>query len=276
MNYYSGKTGPQHLLFGRVAPICEASYRAIVRASGKELPPPGLCAAMPLWAHNIADKLALTIFRRVIELNPKGEIDAQNYGRLVGSILRGVVHFCKEVPAQLKKEGLMDLTKDQEEKVDVMVDFPALLGFASQKFGQPMANEEELGTAVAQRIEKRAKEHVIGLQTFLIYLLDRPITEQHVFLCGIPEGFTMFLNNDGGYSGQRQRTEVYLHLLGYWPEIVEMQQSEPPKTRKFLLDWLEKEVGKQLVEDEKQFRDLCGEIGLVMAPPGHPHSTPAS
>ena len=65
-------------------------------------------------------------------------------------------------------------------------------------------------------------------------------------------------------------------LLMLWPEIAEMQKSDPPKTCKFLLDWLEKQEAKQLVNDEKQFNGLCWEIGLVMAPPGHPRKSPSS
>jgi hypothetical protein len=60
----------------------------------------------------------------------------------------------------------------------------------------------------------------------------------------------------------------------FWPEIAEMQKAEPPKTCRFLLDWLEKQEGKQFFEDEKQFYGLCGEIGLVMARPGHPRKEP--
>ena len=59
-------------------------------------------------------------------------------------------------------------------------------------------------------------------------------------------------------------------LLTYWPEIEEMRQSQPPRTRKFLLEWLEKEEGKQLVRDEKVFYALCDDIGLDLTIPAIP------
>ena len=90
------------------------------------------------------------------------------------------------------------------------------------------------------KLERRADVQVEFLLTVGRYLLNRPVAEQHEFLCGIPEGFILFLNRDGGYTGQRRRTELYLMLMMLWPEITEMQKSDPPKTCKFLLDWLEK------------------------------------
>jgi hypothetical protein len=274
MNFYGESSGPEHLLFGRVGPICEALYNAAYRAAGKSPPPPSISKGMPEWCHNIADKLGLTILKRITDLAPRGKFDARNYGRMVGIVLRGIIYFCKEVPRGLKKDGLLDLDAGQEKRVEGMIDMGPVFAFASEKFQRPICNDGELMEAGSAELEKRATREAEIFLTIGRYLLDCPITEQHQFLCGIPEGFILFLNKDGDYAGQRQRTELYLRLLVFWPEITEMQKAEPPKTCKFLLDWLEKQEGKQFVEDEKLFYGLCGEIGLVMAPPGHPHKSP--
>jgi hypothetical protein len=229
---------------------------------------------MPDWCHRISDKFVLTILKRLVGLAPQGKFDARNAGRILGVILRGAAHFYKEVPAQLKREGLLDLSPEQEKNVDAMIDVNAVLSFASKKLRQPISNEDELVNVATERFRKEAELQAPGLFAVGRYLLDAPIAEQHQFLCGIPEGFILFLDNEGEYAGQRRRTGLYLLLLMYWPEIAEMQKAEPSKTCKFLLDWLEKQEGKQLVEDEKQFYELCGEIGLVMGPPGHPHHSP--
>jgi hypothetical protein len=288
MNFYGETNGPEYQVFGRVAPICEALHRAVLRATGKTLEPPALSKAMPEWCHNIADRLVLTIFKRLAGLDPQGKFDARNFGRMVGVILRGIIHFSKEVPAQLKREGLLDLSPEKEKKVESMIDMPAIVAFATEKLGQPISNEDELVKAGTVELERKVELQRESLFSIVHYLLDRPVKEQHEFLCGIPEGFILMLDNDGGYAGQRPRTDLYRLLLSFWPEITEMQKADPPKTCKFLLDWLEKQEGKEgvddegllkqepkkLVDDAKQFYGLCGEIGLVMGPPGHPHKSP--
>jgi hypothetical protein len=276
MNYYGKTSGPEHKVFGRIAPMCEALHRAVFRAAGKSVEPAALSGAMPEWCQNVADRLVLTVLKGIVGLAPHGKFDARSYGRLVGVLIRGIVHFGKEVPAQLKREGLLDLETEKEGKLESMLDMPAILAFVSTKLQRPISNKDDLIKAGTEELERRADVQVEFLLTVGRYLLNRPVAEQHEFLCGIPEGFVLILNNDGGYTGQRQRTDLYLLLLMYWPEITEMQKADPPKTCKFLLDWLEKGEAKQLVGDEKQFYGLCGEIGLVMAPPGHPRKSPPS
>jgi hypothetical protein len=92
-------------------------------------------------------------------------------------------------------------------------------------------------------------------------------------LTGLPEGFKCFLTNEGDFAKAGKRTEIFIVLLMNWPEIEEMRQAKPPVTRKFLLDWLEKQEGKQLAESDKIFCALCDDISLDLAQPGHPFKT---
>jgi hypothetical protein len=104
----------------------------------------------------------------------------------------------------------------------------------------------------------------------LKHLAGGSVKEQHEVLCGIPEGFLVLLDDQGDFAVRKNRHEMYLLLLLHWPEIAEMQKTQPPKTRRDLLDWLEKREGTQLVSDQKQFNEICDDIGLVLAPPGRP------
>jgi len=106
--------------------------------------------------------------------------------------------------------------------------------------------------------------------TLIKSIWHRPVAEIFQFLSGLPKGFKSFLNTDGEFAGRGKRTEIFFVLLMYWPEIEEMRQSQPPKTRKHLLEWLEKEEGKQLVEDPKVFYAICDDISLDLTIPGHP------
>ena len=81
------------------------------------------------------------------------------------------------------------------------------------------------------------------------------------------------MKSDGEFARTGKRTEVFLILLMYWPEIEEMRRAQPPVTRKFLLNWLEKQEGKTLCESDNIFSAICDDIDLDMAPPGHPFNT---
>jgi hypothetical protein len=100
--------------------------------------------------------------------------------------------------------------------------------------------------------------------------LKQPVPDVLQFLTGLPEGFKCFLNTDGGFAKTGKRTEVFFALLAYWPEIEEICQAQPPLTRKALLDWLEKQEGKPLVESEQIFLGICDDISLDVGLVGHP------
>jgi hypothetical protein len=98
----------------------------------------------------------------------------------------------------------------------------------------------------------------------LLHLWGQSIEEQHRFLCGIPEGFMALLDTEGGFTGDRGRTKLYMDLLALWPEIAEMQKAEPAKSRRDLQRWLIEERKVFLVGDDDWFDHLCDDIGLVM------------
>jgi hypothetical protein len=271
MNFYGKESGPQHTITGRVIPLCEAMHRAILKASDRPLEEPRHSVCLPDWVHKLCDELTKTIFKGMIESDPReNKFVARDYGRIVGFILRGVVFYVKEVPALLKDDGLLDLTDERAEKLKKEAGLPMLFAMASQTFQKPIANEEALIQEGGERVKEKGEELLKGFFLIGRHLLNQPIEEQHEFLCGIPEGFVSFLNNQGEFAGKRRMFEIFLLLAMHWPEIAEMQKEQPAKTRKYLLEWLEKEEGKQLVEDAKVFYAICDDIGLDMAPPGHP------
>lgn len=271
MNFYGSENRPEHTIAGRLIPLAEALSIAVMKASGRPVSVPNYSAGFLAWGHNICNELTKSIFRKLVEAAPaKDKFDARGYGRIVGMLLRGASFWFKDVPAQLQAEGLLNLTPKQEEKIEKMSGMEQVFPVASEHFKQPITNETELLAAGEKYLEAKAEELMTGGLSVLQYLAQRPVAEQYEFLCGIPEGFAMVINPNGEFAGKRGRYETYLLLLMSWPEIVEMQQAQPPKTRRDLLDWLEKQEKRQLFEDPKAFFELCGDIGLELAPPGHP------
>ena len=112
MNYYGKEGGPQHTISGRVIPLGEAMHRAVLKATNQPLQEPQLSACLPPWVHSICDELTKTAFKSLVETAPRdNKFVARDYGRIIGILLRGVVFYFKEVPALLKKDGLLDLTE---------------------------------------------------------------------------------------------------------------------------------------------------------------------
>jgi hypothetical protein len=271
MNFYGTETTEQHSVSGRLNPLAEAMHLAILKASDQPPQDPKYSMVLPMWAHKLCDKLTTTIFKRLAEMAPRdNQFVARHYGQIIGLLLRGVVFYFKEAPALLKKDGLLDLSEEQEKKLEKFGGLPLLFSVATEIFQKPISSEDELAEASIEKSKKKTEEIAGGLLLVLRYLLDRPIEEQYEFLRGIPEGFKSFLNFQSEFVGDKRRLETYLLLAMNWPEIAEMQEEQPPKTRKYLLEWLEKQEGKVLYDDPKKFFELCGEIDLDVGPTGHP------
>ena len=179
--------------------------------------------------------------------------------------------FFKDAPDLLKREGLLDLTPERERKLEKFSGVEVLLPAASQLMQRPIKNEDELLAAGQAQLERKLKELINQTFSALSYLAGRPAEEQHEFLCGIPEGFSMVIDNKGEFASKTRRYDIFMLLLMAWPEIAEMQKAEPPKNASRPAGMVGKARGKaKLVEDPKVFYELCGDIGLDLAPPGHP------
>lgn len=255
---------PLATIAGQAIPVVEAFWLAVNRARGQGSVEPELSVCLPPWCHNIADQFAKTVFKSMIGLDPKGQFDARNYGRMIGLILRAAVFVFKEVEPLLRKEGLWELSNSEQTKLKEVSGLELLFAVASKNWKVPIRNENQLLHQTERHVEKRALDLMEGLKTVLVHVWGQSIEEQHQFLCGIPEGFTTFLDGEGQFTGDRGRTKLYTALLALWPEIVEMQKAEPPKSRRDLQRWLVDEKKVLMVDDDDWFDHLCDEIGLVM------------
>lgn len=254
--------------------MAEAFRLAIARAAKQPASTPRYAHNFPDWGHKAADELTKTIFKGIVRMAPiendSPKILAHKAGKLLGFLIRAAVFYWKEVPAQIERDGLNKLTTAQEEKLEKIAGLELLLPQASELAGRPITGKAELVTFSRRWIMNFVMRLVRINLALMKLILHRSSEEIFEFLSGIPKGFKAFLKTDGEFAGKGKRTEIYVVLLTCWPEIEEMRLSQSPRTRKHLLEWLEKEEGKQLCVDPKVFYELCGDIGLDLAPPGHP------
>jgi len=274
MNFYGNENRAEHTIVGRLMPFAEALHRSVMKAAEQPVPEINHSSALPPWCHKMCDELTKSAFGSLVKASPRRtKFSCRNYGRIVGMLLRGVVFLLKEAPAQLKRDGLLDLSPEQKTKLEAHAGLPLLFAAATKQLQKPISNQEELLKAGEEQIEKQTEALLSSGFLFLRYMLNRPVEEQHEFLCGIPQGFVLLINYHGEFAGGRNRLDVFLVLAMHWPEIVEMQKAQPPKTRRDLLKWLEAQENRRIVENEKLFFELCGDIGLSLAPPGHPQNS---
>lgn len=274
MNFYGKTTGPQHTLFGRLPPVVDAMRLAISRAAEQPLPPVQFAATAPQWVHHIADELTCTVYKGIVNLAPTSpKYHARKAGQYVGFVIRAGIFWCKEAAILLEREGLSNLTTEQEKKLEKLTGWEVGCGQASQLAGHSITSKAQLTRFWTRRVTQFALRTLKIGWDLTKCALQRPVDDVFQFLTGIPEGFKCFLNTKGDFAKTGKRTEILFVLLMYWPEIEEMRQAKPPVTRKFLLDWLEKQEGKQLVENDKIFYGICDDISLDLAPPGHPFTT---
>ena len=136
--------------------MCEAFRMAIVRATKQPPFTPRYTHNFPDWGHNVANELIKTVFKGIVGMAPKGnesnETVARKAGQLVGVAIRAAIFYWKEAPAQIERDGLNKLTKEQEEKLEKCTGWELLLPQASELAGRPITNKAELIQFYRRRI----------------------------------------------------------------------------------------------------------------------------
>lgn len=276
MNFYGTTTGPQHTLFGRVVPMIEAIGLAVCRAAAQPLPVAQFANQLPPWIHRIADELTCTIFREIVSLAPTSQkYHARKNGRLVGLLIRMGIFYCKEVDAIWEREGLNKLTAEQEKKLDKLAGWEPLCAHTSRMVGRPNITRTQAKKYWLQQLNRFIFHTAKMMWKLTRFALCQPVGDVAEFLGGLAEGFKCFLNTDGDFAKTGKRTDIFIALLTYWPEIEEMRKAQPPLSKPEVLAWLEKQEGKQLMPSEHAFSELCNDITLDFGLTGHPFNRPA-
>jgi hypothetical protein len=201
---------------------------------------------LPPWAKNICGQLRLTIFKRLLELEPvKGNLDWKELGRLMGACQRHLGISAEAAPELVKVKSPVKW----------------------------QINEPGAGTSVPVTINDCRRQMRKTFDELFRAGLARSPQKQKEFLCGLAEGYEVFMDAQGQFSGDRGRTAVYLELLGRWVDIEEMRRADPPPT---CLDFYQR-IASALGDPRQQrfdwFVDVCNEIGLGLRKRGRPRKS---
>jgi hypothetical protein len=85
-------------------------------------------------------------------------------------------------------------------------------------------------------------------------------------------GLDSLVDEGGEITGKSRREFIYFFLLLVWPEIKEMQEANPPKTRNDLWEWMKPICYAGFVEtnDLDPLLDVCDDLKLKLAKPSAP------
>jgi hypothetical protein len=230
----------------------------------------GYADQLPSWGYKVIEKLKKTVFRKSLDetgpvTNPwhrlrriiglqcrfqsfakheaeqvlaEDGVDANDYGNFLA---KAFMHEPNAVKT-LAKNARPRRTRASKDVLGPMQDAATLM-----MSNQSQQIKEGTALAMAQKAEDTA-----------------------AFIKGLQIGSVMLLDESGQFSGGRERTEFYLDLLAYWPEIEKMRRRRPPLSRKDLFAYFQERVRSIKVRDEGWFNDVCDEIGLTMKHRGRP------
>lgn len=225
----------------------------------------------PDWAKNICGKLRRTILKSVLKLRPKtqSEINWRNYGRCIGIIERYKVFLNRDVPRILEKEGLNDLSSEQWERIQPMLGEESAREYYLKILSRPADDPTPLEDLTELAIQKQLANLEALKQLAFFHIAHQSAKAGKLFLKGMSEGYTVFLNEDGEFTGDDRRADIHLELIAWQYDIEKMRRSVPQKQNKHLVRELRK-LPEFKNKSDDWFKEVFKGIKLSIGQRGRP------
>jgi len=223
----------------------------------------------PSWVKNIYQKLGRTLFKSILKLRPKGVINWRNYGRIIGIMERHIT-FLTHDAWQLFDDPAFEKVSDEK-----WVKFNAGLGevearkYYLKTLGRPATDQTPLEELAVMAIERKITDLEKVKQTAFAHIAEQGAKNKNLFLKGMGEGFTIFLNEDGQFAGDDRRADIHMELIAWQHDIEKLQRSVLPKTNQHLITELKK-VPEFKNRTPDWFKDVFKDIKLSIGPRGRP------
>lgn len=224
----------------------------------------------PDWAKIICIRYRQTILKSVMKLKPGRRVNWRNYGRCIGLMERYKTFIGKDVPNILKKEGLLKLSKEKQAKLDAALGEKEMRQYYLKLLNRRPTDRTSLAKLFEMALKRQLENLERHRQVAFYNLTQQDAKTGKMFFKGMNEGYSIFLNEDGEFSGDDRRNDVYGELLAFQYEVEKMRRTLPAKTRKDLRNELKKSPGFQ-DRGQEWFNDVCDEIKLSMKGVGAPH-----
>jgi hypothetical protein len=224
----------------------------------------------PPWAEKIYRKLRNTILKPILKLKPiRRKVNWRNYGRCVGMMERFKTFLTKEAPDILKKEGLVKISKKRWEQIQPRLGEEQMREYYLKTLGRPADDKATLVEMYLQVLEKQMVSFEKQKQIAFYHLANQSVKTTAIFLKGMGEGYTIFMNEEGQLRGDDRRANIHLELLAWQHDIEKMRRSVIPKNSNHLIAELKK-LNEFKNKSHDWFKDVFKDIKLPIGQPGRP------
>lgn len=243
--------------------------------------------ALPEYCYNIFDKVRSTSLailpklsetisgdfdlatkcKTVEEAKKVLKIDWFRLGRLFGFGIRSKRLVQLETEDELKRDGLFDDNPEKQKKA-----IELLIGKRPEQESSAVSVGAKLHEMLKSSTEPEFEKIDSGLKYFGQVAYQWGSDAMENFSKGIAEGLAGFIDENGQLVGETNRSPTYWFLLLAWPEIKELQASQPRKTVTDLHNWMLPfmRFGFTSLIDVETLRDVCtpppSGIGLSLRP----------
>lgn len=218
---------------------------------------------LPHWAKNIVTQFGKTIVKPVLKLRPSKKSTCEDYGKLIGILNRGITFYRIDVQKTIEAEGLDKISNEDWERIQPE---NQLRAHTITQLGRTVAESENFDDLINELTEKRIK-HLEDLRAQAFrFMAMRSAKDNTMFHKGMKQGYSMFLDEDGKFCGDRGRTEIYLELIASTHEIEKMRRMLPPRNDSDLYEhlkpWHQFPNGRE--PGIAWLRKVCDDISLYM------------
>ena len=223
----------------------------------------------PQWTKNICRKLRNTILKSVMKLRPNGKVNWRNYGRCVGIMERYKTFLACDVPRILKADGLDKISEKKWAKIQPQLGEEQARQYCLKVLERPANDEASLSELLEIALERQMANLEKQKQIAFFHLSSQDAKTAAMFMHGMSEGYTIFLNEDGEFAGDDRRADIHLELIAWQFDIEKMRKSVLPVSRKNLFGKIQK-LPEFKNKTQDWFNDVCKDIELSMVRPGRP------
>lgn len=269
-------------LLKRGEPVCRALFWVV---RGK-LEPEAHSKVLPDYCYKIFEKLRVTLFKaypsfeKTVSCTDQAGlaqvmcyeevkqfvwVDWYQFGKVVSLPVRAARLFELELDKVLEKEGLLNLSVEDEKFVE------QFLGVRSLKDGLEgfrQLEADKIGGNSVLQLVRCGIEAALGQESMWSKVAYQWGPEaMPEFKRGVADGLKEFMDGDGQLVGQTTRTWNYIFFLLAWPEIQEMLERPARPNRTEVFGWLRpyQDAGLTSIPTVENFHDFCEDIGLKFA-----------
>lgn len=227
----------------------------------------------PAWTKNIYHKLRNTILKSVLKLKPNGTVNWRNYGRCIGIMERYKTFLAHDVPKILKDEGFDKISERDWQKIQPQLGEEHAREYCLKLLKLPADDITPLAELADKVLELQLEHLEKQKQIAFWHLANQDAKTGAIFMKGMGEGYTVFLNEEGQFTGDDCRADIHLELIAWQHDIEKMRKLALPGSRKKLFEQLG-ELPEYHNKGHDWFDDVCKDIQLSLSKPGRPRQIP--